>query len=228
MYVQEYDIAGVYCKSPSVFETQGQRRLDPLNPDHTGCGEGDGIFAIRANLADERDLERVVELALARFRRVDLLVNAAVHSRWGRVLESDQILREAELQFQLNAVVPLRLSVLVGRHFWRDRDRENRAFNRHIVNVSSTAGHIAYPESGQSVYAASKAALNMLTWHMSDEFRTLGVRVNAIAPNSFPGLLPTEDVARAIVNLDRGTCNGTIIALDPHPVPLNRIIPGQL
>jgi NAD(P)-dependent dehydrogenase (short-subunit alcohol dehydrogenase family) len=39
-------------------------------------------------LRHPRDIERVVELALARFNRVDVLVNAAVYSVWAPMLES--------------------------------------------------------------------------------------------------------------------------------------------
>ncbi len=54
------------------------------------------------------------------------------------------------------------------------------------MNISSTAGIYIYPGHGQSIYSASKAALNYLSMHMGDEFSSIGVRVNALAPTSFP------------------------------------------
>jgi NAD(P)-dependent dehydrogenase (short-subunit alcohol dehydrogenase family) len=68
--------------------------------------------------------------------------------------------------------------------------------------------------SGQAVYAASKAAQNQVTRHLAAEFGVFGVRVNGLAPNSFPGVVDTERVARAIVRLDGEQVTGRILAVD--------------
>ena len=59
--------------------------------------------------------------------------------------------------------------------------------NRNVVNISSTAGHFVYEDLGQGLYATSKAALDHLTYHLASEFWDLGIRVNAVAPDTFPG-----------------------------------------
>ena len=114
----------------------------------------------------------------------------------------------------MNAFVPLQLSMLVAKKFWNDRRDENRLMNRSVVNISSTAGHFIYPGSGQGLYSASKGALNYLTMHMADEFEAIGVRANALAPNSFPGLIPTESAADGIVKLAESAVTGKILILD--------------
>lgn len=55
--------------------------------------------------------------------------------------------------------------------------------NRNVVNLSSTAGLFVYPDLGQSVYAASKAALNHLTYHLASDF--CGFCVGALPPPLF-------------------------------------------
>ncbi len=50
-----------------------------------------------------------------------------------------------------------------------------------IVNITSIAGHYIHPFAG-SAYSISKASLSALTREMANEFATLGVRVNAVAP----------------------------------------------
>ena len=100
---------------------------------------------------------------------------------------------------------------------WRDRQPENSASGRNVVNVSSLSGSRVYPHQGQAVYAASKAALTHLTRHLGAEFAQYGVRVNAVAPNSFPTLVSTEAVADAIVRLDREPVTGQVLALQGAP-----------
>jgi len=50
-----------------------------------------------------------------------------------------------------------------------------------IVNITSIAGHAIHPFAG-SAYSISKAALSALTREMANEFASLDVRVNAVAP----------------------------------------------
>ncbi len=50
-----------------------------------------------------------------------------------------------------------------------------------IVNITSIAGHLIHPFAG-SAYSISKAALSALTRELANEFASLDVRVNAVAP----------------------------------------------
>ncbi|WP_188662814.1 SDR family NAD(P)-dependent oxidoreductase [Terasakiella brassicae] len=75
--------------------------------------------------------------------------------------------------FDLNFYAPLKLS----RGFAPALHRGGGA----IVNVTSIAGHYIHPFAG-SAYSISKAALSALTREMANEFATIGVRVNAVAP----------------------------------------------
>ena len=216
-HARDYEIVAVYRQRRPACLMDGEAVVDPLNPDDAALAMRPSIFGVCADLTDPGDLERIVELTLARFGGLDLLVNAAVHSRWGGLLEVDSIAREAQAQFDVNVIAPLRLSTLFARAFWRDQPRRNRARNRNIVNLSSAAGRIVFAGSGQSVYAASKAALDMLTRHMANEFAAFDVRVNALSPDAFPGIVSVDDVVRGIVELDRSETTGAIVALDRRP-----------
>lgn len=191
-----------------------QSVVDPLAPAGQVAENGHPVFVIRADLSDDHDLERVVELTLSRFDRIDLLVNAAGYSFWAPIVESNRLLDSANAQFTVNTIVPLKLSTLIARTCWRDRSVENSKNNRNVVNVSSTAGIYVYPGTYQNVYSASKAALNFLTCHMAEEFRAFGVRVNAIAPDAFPSRVSTEVVAKAIRRFDHAQSSGQILVLD--------------
>ncbi len=172
------------------------------------------VFSIRADLTGQGECERIVEAALDRFGRIDLVVNAAVFSRWGNMLESIHLVDSAATQFLLNAVVPLRIACAAARLSWEDVIEENRSSNRNVINISSISGQNIFAGEGQGVYAASKAALDHLTGHMALEFAAIGVRVNAVAPNSFPRNVPTTRVVSAIENLEGGNDTGTIVVVD--------------
>jgi NAD(P)-dependent dehydrogenase (short-subunit alcohol dehydrogenase family) len=65
-----------------------------------------------------------------------------------------------------------------------------------IVNIASTAGTVARP--GIAHYAASKAALIMLTKVLAIEWAEHGIRVNAVAP----GLVETPGVTEGLLQTE--------------------------
>jgi len=70
----------------------------------------------------------------------------------------------------------------------------------HIINVSSVAGHKVRP--GSAVYAATKAAVRMLSEGLRQEVKPYGIRTTVISPGAVASELPdsvTEaDVAQSI------------------------------
>jgi NAD(P)-dependent dehydrogenase (short-subunit alcohol dehydrogenase family) len=173
----------------------------------------EGVVALQADLAAPGAIEGVVSEALARFGRIDLLVNNAVQYTLAPVL-SDKLLSSLEAQFAVNVFAPLRLAAEVARRFWTGRAEENQRANRNLVNVSSLSGVNVYGNVGQSAYSATKSALNMLTRHLAVELASLSVRVNAVAPNGFPRIVSTEAVAASIVQLDQGAMTGKLLLVD--------------
>jgi NAD(P)-dependent dehydrogenase (short-subunit alcohol dehydrogenase family) len=214
MFAAQYDIAAVFRNNLPKVTSQLQWFADPLMPNATLPENQSTVFAIKADLREEADLHRIVEVTLARFGRIDLLVNAAAYSFWAPILDGGRLQRSFHHQLNLNLFVPLQLSTLVAEKFWNNRELENRYYNRSVVNLSSTAGSYIYPDRGQSVYSASKAALNYLTLHMAQEFGALGVRANALAPTSFPRLIRTEYAADGIRRLSESSVNGKILVLN--------------
>ncbi|WP_437576422.1 SDR family NAD(P)-dependent oxidoreductase [Sorangium sp. So ce887] len=212
-----FDIAAVYRSRHPDVPSQLEWLRDPLRPAASVPENGDAVFAIQADLSEDGAPARVVELALARFGRIDLLVNAAADvTFWGPLLEAERLKERLRAQLELNVMVPVRLAALVAERFWRDRRDENAARSRNVVNVSSTSGVHIYGGSDQSMYSASKAALNYITCHMADEFSAFGVRANAIAPASFPGQIPTERVVSSIARLDGSDVTGKVLVIDEN------------
>lgn len=205
-YAAKYAIVAVCGRRAVAWAPdQNHRMVDPLDPTAAIPENLSPIHTIYANLTTPGEIERIVELTMARHGHIDAVVNAAVYWVFGSMIDSDAHANSAEGQFLVNVIAPMRLAVAVARATWRDRVDENRARNRCVVNVSSTSGVHIYGGVGQGIYSASKAALNYLTCHMADEFSRIGVRVTGIAPTSFPGIISTESVADA---LDRAIESG--------------------
>lgn len=171
-----------------------------------------GTFAIEADLTADGAAEWVVDCALERFGHIDVLVNAAVVWGWGPVT-SEQLVFSAPEQFLTHVVAPLRLTAAAYRRAWSDQRETNAARHRSVVNVSSISGQNVYPNEGQSVYAASKAALDHLSAHMALELEPVGIRVNAVSANSFPSVVSTDRVVDAIVALDKGSSTGGLLVV---------------
>jgi len=86
-----------------------------------------------------------------------------------------------------------------------------RAYSGHIINISSLAGKNALPNG--AAYAASKWALNGLTYSVAEELRKHNVRVSVICPGSVDTelsphagkdpnkMLQPDDVAHAVAML---------------------------
>lgn len=125
-----------------------------------------------ADVSNGDDLRRMVQLAETRFGRIDILVNNVGVSSRGGLFESDEA--EWDRCFRVNvrsvfvaarAVVPIMRRQAYGR----------------IVNVSSIAA-LRTTLPPPHAYAASKAALGMLTKTLAAEFAADGIRCNSVVP----------------------------------------------
>jgi NAD(P)-dependent dehydrogenase (short-subunit alcohol dehydrogenase family) len=215
LYGHRYRIVAVHCSRSVQQPAEVSWHVDPFNPGVRQRIAGRDVATLQADLSDPAQIRRVVDFALERFGRVDLLVNAAAIGHHVSLTGGEPVAEHVTAMLDMNAVVPLRLAVELAQRFWRGRTEENAAFNRSIINVSSTSGAYIYSNVGQSGYAASKAALNMLTCHLAEEFSVFGLRANTVAPDSFPERVSTASVCDAIARVAAGDMNGRMLLLEP-------------
>jgi len=67
---------------------------------------------------------------------------------------------------------------------------------------------------GQGCYSASKAALNLASGHLATELISHGVRVNVIAPNTFPGIVSWKRLFDGVQTVLETSSSGQILVLD--------------
>lgn len=135
---------------------------------------GLGVAAefIRADVRDEADVRALVDGVVARFGRLDVLVNnAGTEGQSGPI--AAQSVENWRDTFETNVLGTL----LSLKHAMRAMQAQGAGA---IVNLSSVAGKVGI--AGASVYAASKHAVEGLTKSAALEGAAFGVRVNAVAP----------------------------------------------
>ena len=150
---------------------------------------GGAAVASTHDIATWDGAEALVELAVDRFGRLDVVVNNA------GILRDRMSFTMSEAEWDAVIDVHLKGHFAVARHaaaWWRARFKETgEPAAGAIVNTSSESG--LYGNAGQANYAAAKAGIAALTIVMARELERLGVRVNAIAPVARTRL--TETVA---------------------------------
>ncbi len=207
----EYDIVAVYHRRRITVASDRQSFVDPLHPDRVLEDNANPVYEIEADLAKPDDVTRIVELTMARFGRVDVVINAAGVSGQGLLLAGG--LARAERVMRINAFAPIELVGRISDASWRFDDLGNRAANRCVVNVSSAVTVDVRPQTRTALFAASKAALNLLTSHLAAELEPYKVRVNAVAPVDFPDEISVDRVVSAIRDLVEGSDTGRMLLL---------------
>lgn len=206
----DYDLVAAYRSDPPLVPRQDAELFDPVRPRAAVPENRDRVFAVRADLTSRPDAERLVELALARFGSVDLLVNNAAEAG-SRSLTTDPASVElGAAQLVTDVVAPVYLAALLATVAWRADEHGNRLRNRCVVNVVGAAGR----GRGWAFSRASRAAVTVLSRQMAAEYRPLGVRVNAITSADVTDVSALDALVETLLELDAGHDTGRVVALD--------------
>lgn len=140
---------------------------------------GARAIALRADLTQEEDVERVVQTAIDAFGGIDILV-----ANSGGLLQRSPV-AECSLELWNNALaVNLTSTFLCCRAVLPHMRRAGRG---RIITISSLAAHDGGGQ-GASHYAAAKAGVLTFTKALAKEVGPDGIQVNSIAP----GLIGTQ------------------------------------
>jgi 3-oxoacyl-[acyl-carrier protein] reductase len=133
--------------------------------------------AHRIDVSNRGDVDRLFKEVLARFGRVDVLINNAGITKDGLLMRMSE--DEWDLVLRVNLKGVFNCSQAVIRSMIKERSGR-------IVNISSVVGQIG--NVGQTNYAASKAGIMGFTKSLAREVASRGITVNAVAP----GFIDTE------------------------------------
>ncbi len=130
---------------------------------------GGKALAVQTDVLVDDDRRRLVDSAVDRFGRIDVLVNNAGGTGPRSAMTTSE--RFIDMAMKFNVTAPFLMSQLVAQPM------VDSAGGGSIVNISSRSSDMVL--SSFAAYGAGKAALNMVTRNLAGEFAPL-VRVNAI------------------------------------------------
>jgi NAD(P)-dependent dehydrogenase (short-subunit alcohol dehydrogenase family) len=163
-----------------VITARRQDRLDELARELDPSGTA--VHAVAGDITSDSDRRALVDAALAKFGRIDGLVNNAGYGTRGpvEIVPVELIRKNYETNlFSLIALTQLVIPVMRAQG------------TGCIVNIGSVAGRIARPLS--SIYDSTKHALEAITDGLRGELKPWGIRVSLVRP----GFIGTEFIDAA-------------------------------
>jgi 3-oxoacyl-[acyl-carrier protein] reductase len=151
--------------------------------------QGGVAWAAQTDVADERQVERLIGETVTRFGRLDILVNNAGIIAGGRL--ADTTTRAFDEVMNVN----LRGTLFCCRAGFNQMKKQGGGI---IINMSSVAGVQAW--AGTGTYSASKHGILALTKALADEGRPHHIKVSAICPGGVADELvdtSPEDILRS-------------------------------
>ncbi len=149
------------------------RREEPLHETAAEPGSG-AITPVPADITAEHAPDRIVEAALQATGRLDVLVNNAAVVTNESLGDYTPAGMERQLATNLTAPVLVTQAALPALR--------TAPSGGVILNVSTALGQRAWP--GNSLYAATKGALEVLTRGWAVDLAADGIRVAAVAPGA--------------------------------------------
>lgn len=134
----------------------------------------DQVLALPLELTDKASIYAAVQAANKRFGGIDVLVNNAGHGYRAAVEEGEE--ENVDEVFETNFFGAVELTKLILPQM---REKHQGA----IINISSIAAVSAGVGSGY--YAATKAALELLSDALYQEVSPLGIKVMVVEPGAF-------------------------------------------
>lgn len=154
-------------------------------------GNGGRALAVRTDVTDRAQVQRLVDSAVGSFGRVDVMINNAgimpssplerlKVDDWDRMID----VNVKGVLYGIAAALPQMKRQLAG----------------HVISVSSIAGHKV--RAGAAVYAATKHAVRALSEGLRQEVKAYNIRTTIISPGAIatelPGSVTEPDVAAGV------------------------------
>ena len=158
----------------------GARRVDRIEALAKELSDAGGrALALQTDVTRAADVQRLVDAAVEKFGRIDVLVNNA------GLMPSSPLERLKIADWDRMIDVNIK-GVLYGIAAALPHMKAQKG--GHIVNVSSVAGHKV--RAGTAVYSATKHAVRVLTEGLRQEIKPYDIRTTIVSPGAVATELP--------------------------------------
>jgi NAD(P)-dependent dehydrogenase (short-subunit alcohol dehydrogenase family) len=166
------------------------------------------------DISSDSSIRTAVEAVIARWGKIDILVNNAVHA--GEKSVSQKLFEQIPAQEWRD----LLRSNLEGAHLAIQAVLPSMRRNQwgRIVNVSSAVAADGYP--GAATYGAAKSGLHGLTRTLAKELAPYGILTNVV----MPGLTLTESVRQSMPEIVEQVAKASPIRHVPSPAEVASVI----
>jgi NADP-dependent 3-hydroxy acid dehydrogenase YdfG len=179
------------------------------------------VIAVQADVANEEDMNRVVQSTLDQYGQIDILVNNAGIGFFK--LTEEVTLDEWKKVFEVNVQ-----GVFLGAKVVIPHMKERKSGT--IITISSDVGRYTIPNG--AAYTSTKYAVQGFSGSLAQEVRDFGIRVGTVNPgmvdtyfaNSTQGLpekeewLKVEDIANAVIYMASAPKHMLIDEIVLHPL----------
>lgn len=139
--------------------------------------QGKEIEIIKADVSKKEEAEKLIQFAINKFNKIDILINNAGISQEGLFTDVTEEEWQKIINTNLNSVFYCNQQAL--KHMIQEQQGC-------IINISSIWGETG--ASCEVAYSTTKAAINGMTKALAKEVGPSNIRVNAIAP----GIIDTD------------------------------------
>ncbi|WP_186050923.1 SDR family oxidoreductase [Burkholderia gladioli] len=146
-----------------------------------------GGFGIAGSVTEDADIGRFVDETLARYGRIDAVVNNTGHPPKGDLLA----IGDEQWHLGLDLVV-----LNVARMLRRVTPVFEKQGGGAVVNISSFAADA--PEQAMPVSSALRAALSAFTKLYADRYASAGIRINSVLPGFIDSWPETPEIVARI------------------------------
>lgn len=132
------------------------------------------VYPVKLDVTSNEEIQAAVAAAIARFGRIDVLVNNAGFG----IIGAAEAFTEQQVRSQLetNLYAPIAITRAVLPHMRRQRSGR-------ILQVSSIGGRVG--NAGLTMYQAAKFGLSGFTEALAKEVAPLGIHVTSVEPGGF-------------------------------------------
>ncbi|QCI64284.1 SDR family NAD(P)-dependent oxidoreductase [Phreatobacter stygius] len=162
--------------------------------------KGRGHLALKCDVVRRADCDKVAARTLARFGRIDVLINNAGITSPKRLMDTDAATYDRIMDVNMRGTYQMTQAVVPAMRAQRSGS---------IVNMSSASGQRGGGIFGGSAYAAAKSAILGYTKASARELGPDNIRVNAICPSMIDtditgGTLSTAQMSGIVATVPMG------------------------